>query len=365
MVIELLQAFALIFIAEMGDKTQILAMAFASKYKIKQVLIGVFIGSLLNHALAVLLGSNLQYFVPLETLSIIAGFSFILFGLWNLKVDTEEQKSKLSKYGPIVTVSLAFFIGELGDKTQLTAIALSTDAMFPAFILMGTVLGMVFTSMIGIFIGLKLGNKLDEFYIKIGASMIFLLFGYIKLFNSLPIKYLSGYYIIGFSSLVVLSTAFLLKPNLQSRKNQIRSRYQKVALELYEFYNAMTIDIDSICLGEGKCGLCEGNKCPIGYTKDILKVAINKEEMKQSYSEIEITDKQFDLEKVKQSLFKTLSILKLDWNNKEYSEVHIIRMNLEKILFNNTIDQGTFEEYINILIQYDQTFKSLKDDTIE
>jgi len=361
MLIELLKAFLLIFIAEMGDKTQILAMAFASKYKIKQVLIGVFIGSLLNHALAVLLGSNLHHIVPLETLSIIAGFSFIVFGLWNLKVDIDDEQSKLSKYGPIITVSIAFFIGELGDKTQLTAIALSADAAYPLFILMGTVLGMVFTSMIGIFIGRKLGNRIDEFYIKMGASFVFLLFGYIKLLENLPVEYLSVVYVVIFSVVVIAIGTLLLIPTMKRREEQLLTKYQVAAKTLYNYYNDIEVDIDKICLGEGTCGLCEGNKCPIGYTKNLLKAAINKENVIESYRSLEVVDKEFDLIKVRESLLKTIHVLKADWKNSEFDEVHKIRKNLEIILFNQDINSNTFYEYIEKLVVIDDSFKNLRD----
>ncbi|HSN65582.1 MAG TPA: TMEM165/GDT1 family protein, partial [Fusibacter sp.] len=81
-----LQALALIFIAEMGDKTQIMAMAFATQYKVKQILIGVAIGAFFNHGLAILLGSMLTQFVPLEARQLVAGVLFITFGLLSLSI---------------------------------------------------------------------------------------------------------------------------------------------------------------------------------------------------------------------------------------------------------------------------------------
>jgi putative Ca2+/H+ antiporter (TMEM165/GDT1 family) len=116
----MLKAFMLIFVAEMGDKTQILAMAFATKYPVKKVLLGIFIGAFLNHGLAVLFGSYLSQIIPISSLQIIAGFAFVGFALWTLySDDEEEEETKKYKLGPIFTVSLAFFLGELGDKTQL------------------------------------------------------------------------------------------------------------------------------------------------------------------------------------------------------------------------------------------------------
>lgn len=139
----------------MGDKTQILAMAFATQYPVKKVLLGIFFGVLLNHGSAVALGSLLATLVPLDLIQMVAGFAFIAFALWTLKSESDEKDENQSEkhYGPILTVATAFFIGELGDKTQLTAITLSVDAAFPLFILAGTVTGMIVTGSMGIYIG--------------------------------------------------------------------------------------------------------------------------------------------------------------------------------------------------------------------
>jgi putative Ca2+/H+ antiporter (TMEM165/GDT1 family) len=141
---EYLKALFLIIMAEMGDKTQILAMAFATRFKVKSVLLGIFAGSFLNHGLAVILGAYLSKFIPVNTIQIIAGFSFIGFALWTLRAEEDdEEENTRENFGPMVTVAIAFFVGELGDKTQLTAITLSSDANYPLFILLGTVSGMV------------------------------------------------------------------------------------------------------------------------------------------------------------------------------------------------------------------------------
>ena len=155
MMIEMLKAFFLIFIAEMGDKTQILAMAFATRFPVKKVLAGVFIGVLLNHGLGVIVGKYISDFLPTNIIQIVAGVVFISFAFWTLKVEDDEDKDEEQKYkfGPVLTVALAFFIGELGDKTQLTAITLATNTSYPLAILGGTVLGMIMTCSIGILIG--------------------------------------------------------------------------------------------------------------------------------------------------------------------------------------------------------------------
>ena len=91
---ELIQAFTLIFIAEMGDKTQIMAMAFATKFKVKQILVGVFIGSLLNHGLAIALGSVLNRFIPLDALQLVADVLFVAFGLMSLSIAEDKMMGK-------------------------------------------------------------------------------------------------------------------------------------------------------------------------------------------------------------------------------------------------------------------------------
>jgi putative Ca2+/H+ antiporter (TMEM165/GDT1 family) len=348
MFVELIKAFGLIFIAEMGDKTQILAMAFATKYNIKKVLIGVFIGSLLNHALAVIIGSNLQYIIPLNTLSIIAGFSFILFGLWNLRMDDEEEKNKIGKYGPIVTVGLAFFIGELGDKTQLTAIALSTDAVYPLFVLMGTVLGMVFTSLIGIIAGIKLGSKIDEFYIKLVASAIFLLFGYIKLFDSLDPVYLNGMYVSIFSVVVLSINIFLLVPAIKIHHEKT-SRFRRVAQQLQDYYSHMYEQLEDICLGLDVCKVCGGTNCLVGYTKEIIRNIKDNKPFEFDYILDDKMHKKWSRSRVLESLKETILLLKEDWNNESYLNIHKVRNVFEQIMYSKVILADDFETYLKEL----------------
>ena len=137
----------------MGDKTQILAMTFAFA-SCKKVLIGIGLGVFLNHGLAVILGSYLSRMIPISTLQMIAGAAFIGFAFWTLKPEKEGEENELRmQFGPVATVSLAFFLGELGDKTQLTAITMAADAKYPLMILAGTVSGMAATGALGIIIG--------------------------------------------------------------------------------------------------------------------------------------------------------------------------------------------------------------------
>jgi putative Ca2+/H+ antiporter (TMEM165/GDT1 family) len=112
----------------MGDKTQLLAMAFASRYKWQTVMWGVFAATLVNHLLAVVAGNYLTRLMPLCYIQIAAAASFILFGLWTLRGDTLEGEDKRFNYSPFWTVAVAFFFAEMGDKTQLATVALATKS---------------------------------------------------------------------------------------------------------------------------------------------------------------------------------------------------------------------------------------------
>jgi|GEM_PF-58425 len=165
-------------LAEMGDKTQLLAMAFATRFPAKTVLSAVFVATLLNHALAVAAGRLLTTVIPLEVISFVAALSFILFGLWTLRGDTlEGEDQQRSGYGPFVTVAIAFFIAELGDKTQLATISLAVKYTDPIAVLLGTTTGMVLADGFGIIIGIVLGKRLPDAVIRLVSAGIFIFFG--------------------------------------------------------------------------------------------------------------------------------------------------------------------------------------------
>lgn len=183
----LIHALLFVVVAEMGDKTQLLAMAMAGKYKVKQVMIGVFIATVLNHALAVATGNILGNVIPMNIVNIVAGISFLVFGLWTLRGDKiDEEDKKKSKFGPIVTVAIAFFIAEMGDKTQLMTIAIAAENSQPIFVLMGTIIGMMIADGIGIIGGAWMAKHIPEMYIKWGAGVIFMFFGALSLYKSVP-----------------------------------------------------------------------------------------------------------------------------------------------------------------------------------
>jgi Ca2+/H+ antiporter, TMEM165/GDT1 family len=179
---------ALLFVvlAEMGDKTQLLAMAFASKYRWQTVMWGVFAATLLNHLCAVLLGRYMTNIVPLHYVQIAAAASFILFGLWTLRGDKLDNEDKRFNFSPFWTVAVAFFFAEMGDKTQLATIALATKYDSIIGIWLGTTSGMLVADAIGIIVGIVLGKNIPERAVKWFAAVIFIIFGILGLYEALP-----------------------------------------------------------------------------------------------------------------------------------------------------------------------------------
>jgi len=167
-----------VLLAETGDKTQLLAMAFATRYSAVKVLIAVFLATLANHALAVAVGQLLTRVIPLDIISFIAALSFVAFGLWTIHGDhLHGEDKKETRYGPIVTVGVAFFLAEMGDKTQLATISLAVEYRHAFYVLMGTTAGMVIADAIGIIVGIVMHKHIPERAIKWISASIFILFG--------------------------------------------------------------------------------------------------------------------------------------------------------------------------------------------
>jgi Ca2+/H+ antiporter, TMEM165/GDT1 family len=213
-----LSSLGLVVLAEMGDKTQLLAMAFASRYKWQTVMWGVFVATLVNHLFAVVAGNYLTRLIPLSYIQIAASASFILFGLWTLRGDSLEGEDKRFNYSPFWTVAVAFFFAEMGDKTQLATVALATQYQSIVGVWLGTTSGMVVADAIGIIVGIVLGKRIPERFIKWFAAIIFIAFGVIGLYQTLP-KYLLTFPIIaGFLGLVALLAFLVVRFSGASRK---------------------------------------------------------------------------------------------------------------------------------------------------
>lgn len=181
-----LTSFMFVFLAEMGDKTQLLAMSFATKFRASTVLWGVFVATAANHLFAVEVGRWLSNFVPMHYIQIASSASFILFGLWTIRGDKLENEDKRFNFTPFWTVAIAFFIAEMGDKTQLATVALAAKYQSLLPVWFGTTTGMMIADGLGIGAGIMLGKKIPERAVKWGAAMIFILFGLYGLHENIP-----------------------------------------------------------------------------------------------------------------------------------------------------------------------------------
>ena len=216
---EFLKAFCLVFIAEIGDKSQILAMTFATKYKAIQVIIGISIGILLNHLLAIIIGIYISNIIPIKMLQIIAGVLFIIFGFNAFRTDKNiKNDNKSFNFGVTVSIAIAFFLGELGDKTQLTAMTLAMEGKWPLIILAGTTIAMLLVGCVGIFIIKSLNRKIPTYIIKIVSGLVFIFLGMTKLFQASHIfinnKMLMAIFIIT----IAISSLFMTSKLLEEDK---------------------------------------------------------------------------------------------------------------------------------------------------
>ena len=177
---EFLKAFALVFIAEAGDKTQLMLMTLASQYTAAQMLLGIFLGVVVNHGAAVAIGCYLSSRIEGKLIQIFAGFIFVAFGIITIVFDSEDEKGRNFKFGPVVTTALTFLIGEIGDKTQLTAMTLAMETQHPVLVLAGSVTSMLATGAVGIIIGTALTKYIPSNTMKIISGMVFIIFGLMR-----------------------------------------------------------------------------------------------------------------------------------------------------------------------------------------
>ena len=173
-------SFAVIFVAELGDKSQLMAMTFATRYKFWTVILAITAATAVVQLISVALGNVVGLALPTGPINIIAGVAFIGFGLWTLRGDelTEEEESRAARTtrSAFFAVAIAFFLAELGDKTMLATVTLATtEGWFGTWI--GSTLGMVAADALAIGVGAVLGRKLPENVIRIGAAILFFIFG--------------------------------------------------------------------------------------------------------------------------------------------------------------------------------------------
>ncbi len=170
-------SFALIALAELGDKTQLLAMALATRYRISTVLSGVVVATALLMLLAVGVGQFLFYLIPVDLMRTLAGIAFIAFGLWVLKDDDDDGGGMNTPFNPFLTVFLTFLLAEFGDKTQLATVPLAATTSSAAMVWAGATLGMLSANGTGVVFGNRLRERVSPGLIKKMAAALFIIFG--------------------------------------------------------------------------------------------------------------------------------------------------------------------------------------------
>lgn len=209
-----LVALVLIMVGELADKSQLLALVLATRYRWWQVLIGIFVATFVVHFFTTMVGQFMGASIPADALPWITGLLFIGFGLWTLRGDTVEDSDaeKGGRFGPIVATAIAFFLAELGDKTQIMTLAIAVDpgsalvtylrsagptvegwlsvigspesvgatARFWA-VTLGSTLGMVIADAVAILVGSMLGKRLPELLMRRISGVVFILFGVLSI----------------------------------------------------------------------------------------------------------------------------------------------------------------------------------------
>lgn len=207
-------SFILIMIGELADKSQLLALVLATRYKTSQVLLGIVLATFTVHFISTGLGMLAGGFIPHGVLPWVSGLLFVFFGVWTLRGDTvdeaDAEAGKGVRFGPVIAVAVAFFLAELGDKTQIMTITIAADpggALLEILkgsgttvqqalsaigisgtgelsqsarfwgVTLGSTLGMVLADALAIGIGRLLGKRLPERLLTRISGFVFIAFG--------------------------------------------------------------------------------------------------------------------------------------------------------------------------------------------
>lgn len=203
------------FIAEMGDKTQLMLIALTSKYKLRDIILGTATAILVLNGLAVLAGGLVSEFIPDWLIKTIAALAFLYFATSTVTGDDDDEeeeggKSKI-KFAPLA-VFFTFFVAELGDKTQLTAITFgANEGMSVAFIVwIGCSLGLFAADVLGMLVGYLLKSKTPDGLLNTLAFVIFSVFGVYTLYQGLKLIGASVFPIPVLPILIAITIAFVV-----------------------------------------------------------------------------------------------------------------------------------------------------------
>lgn len=169
----------IVALAEIGDKTQLLAFILAAKFrKPIPIVMGILVATVANHALAGALGTWVTSLLAPETLRWILGISFIAMAAWTLIPDKfEEDDARFASFGVFGTTLVAFFLAEMGDKTQVATVALAAQYHALIAVVAGTTLGMMIANAPAVLLGDRIANKMPVRIVHAIAAAIFAILG--------------------------------------------------------------------------------------------------------------------------------------------------------------------------------------------
>jgi Ca2+/H+ antiporter, TMEM165/GDT1 family len=173
-------------LAEMGDKTQLLAFLLAARFKKPvPIILGILLATIVNHGFAGALGAWITTLLSPNTLGWILGISFIAMAIWTLKPDEiEEDEAKIAgRFGVFGATTITFFLAEMGDKTQIATVALAANYSSVILVVIGTTLGMMIADVPAVFIGRKFAQKVSMRLVHGIAAAVFAVLGVITLLN--------------------------------------------------------------------------------------------------------------------------------------------------------------------------------------
>lgn len=163
-------------LTEMGDKTQLLAFILATRYKKPWTIMGaIFLATIANHLLAAWLGTFISQYVPAHILKWSLVAVFLAFAIWVMIPDKEGEVKSTGKWGAFLTTFVSFFLAEMGDKTQLTTLALAAKYNDLTLVTIGSTIGMMISSALAIFFGNKLTKRIPMKVIHAFAAFFFVI----------------------------------------------------------------------------------------------------------------------------------------------------------------------------------------------
>ncbi len=174
-------------LAEIGDKTQLLAFILAARFKKPlPIILGILAATIVNHGLAGALGAWITAMVSPEILRWVLGFSFIGMAVWTIIPDKiEEEETQVAKrFGVFGATLVTFFLAEMGDKTQIATVALAAHYSAPLMVVFGTTLGMLIADIPAVFVGDKLASKIPMKLVHSIAAAVFALLGAVTLLGA-------------------------------------------------------------------------------------------------------------------------------------------------------------------------------------